>query len=186
METVGSDSRMGARVRERREKLGMSVRTLAAQAGFSPSFISQVENDQASPSIASLQKIAACLDCTLSEFFQSEELRPAAIVRANLRPRIETGWSKAHIENLGTATTAKLEPVVVTLRSGGTSGKHLHALAQEQFVLIISGEITLELDGSEHLLTRGDAVTLFANKPFRWINASGDIAQLLVVSIRTL
>ncbi len=46
----------------------MSVRMLAKQAGFSPSFMSQVENGQVSPSISSMEKIAAAVGVTLGAF----------------------------------------------------------------------------------------------------------------------
>jgi len=39
----------------------MYLRTLAEKTDFSPSFISQVENRQASPSISSIEKIALAL-----------------------------------------------------------------------------------------------------------------------------
>jgi XRE family transcriptional regulator, regulator of sulfur utilization len=164
----------------------LSVRTLAAKTGFSPSFISQVENCQASPSIASLEKIAAALDVTLVEFFQSGEARSSVVVRAEQRPRLESGWSKAEIESLGMDRASRLEPMLITLRAGGASGKRPHTLPREQFVFIVSGEVTLSLDGVELVLTKGDAVTVAPQKPFRWVNASAEPAQLLVVSSRIL
>ena len=60
---------VGERVRSLRTALNMSVRSLASRAGFSPSFISQVENGLVSPSIASLERIASILDVTLAGFF---------------------------------------------------------------------------------------------------------------------
>jgi XRE family transcriptional regulator, regulator of sulfur utilization len=177
---------LGELVRQRREELGMSVRTLAAGSGFSPSFISQVENGQASPSIASLQKITACLSSTIADLFRSGELPHTAVIRADQRPQINSDWSKAHLESLRTSGTAKLEPVLITLRAGGASGKHPHALPSEQFVFILSGEVTLVLDdASEQLLQQGDAVTIAPHKPIYWINKSSESTQLLVVSNRT-
>lgn len=186
MATTSADSQVGELLRDLREKRRLSVRTLAAKAGFSPSFISQVENGQASPSIASLEKIAATLDVTLVEFFQSGEARSSVVVRAEQRPRLESGWSKAGIESLGVDRATRLEPVLITLRAGGTSGKRAHTLPREQFAFVVGGEITLLLDGAEQVLTKGDAVTISPQKPFRWVNSSGEAAQLLVVSSRAL
>lgn len=178
----GIEYHVGELLRELREKRGLSVRTLAGNAGFSPSFISQVENGQASPSIASLEKIAACLDITLAEFFQAGATRSSAVVRAHERPRLESGWSKAEIESLGAGRVTRLEPVLITLRAGGISGKHPHTLARDQFIFVISGEVTLVLDDTESLLHTGDAATISAQTPYRWVNSSEEPAQLLVVS----
>jgi transcriptional regulator with XRE-family HTH domain len=182
---TGIEYQVGELLRELREKRGLSVRTLAATAGFSPSFISQVENGQASPSIASLEKIAACLDITLAEFFQAGAARSSAVVRSNERPRLESGWSKAEIESLA-GRASRLEPVLITLRAGGVSGKHPHTLARDQFIFVISGEVSLVLDDSESMLTKGDAATISAQTPYRWVNSSEQPAQLLVVSSRSL
>lgn len=69
-------------VRRLREARGLSVRTLASKCGFSASFISQVELGQASPSIASLDRIAAALGVTLGEFFQAVTPSGPSIIRA--------------------------------------------------------------------------------------------------------
>src|SRR5262249_33610820 len=119
---IGIELQVGELLRELREKRGLSVRTLAANAGFSPSFISQVENGQASPSIASLEKIASHLNITLAEFFQAGASRSSAIVRSTERPRLESGWSKAEIESLWGGRSLRLEPVLITIRAGGMSG----------------------------------------------------------------
>jgi len=47
----------------------MSLRSLATRTDFSPSFISQLENGQVSPSIHSMEKIANTLGVTLGAFF---------------------------------------------------------------------------------------------------------------------
>lgn len=185
MVTNSSETQVGERLRDLRETRSLSVRTLAGRAGFSPSFISQVENGQASPSIASLEKIAAALDVTLVEFFQTGKTHSSTVVYADHRPRLESGWSKAGIESLGIDLTSRLEPVLITLRGGGTSGKHPHALPREQFAYIVSGEVTLTLDGVQQALNRGDAVTIAPRKSFRWVNPSSQPAELLVVSSRT-
>ena len=60
---------IGEHIRRLRLRRHTSVRAFAAQTGFSPSFISQLENGQVTPSLGSLQKIAETLGVTLGEFF---------------------------------------------------------------------------------------------------------------------
>jgi transcriptional regulator with XRE-family HTH domain len=177
-----TDYQIGEVVREHRERLSLSVRTLAARAGFSPSFISQVENGLASPSIASLDKIASCLGITLADFFRSGEGHHSTVVRAANRPKLESEWSKAELENLAAASSVRFEPVLITLQPGGSSGKKLHAPRHEQFILIVCGNVTLVQDSSEIHLGKGDAITVFPDMPVRWVNSFSKPAQLLVVS----
>ena len=64
---------VGERIRQLRLGRGLSVRTLAAETGFSPSLISQVEHSHVMPSIGSLERIAMALGVSLSTFFAEAE-----------------------------------------------------------------------------------------------------------------
>ena len=85
---------VGEMVRRFRALRQLSVRTLADKCGFSPSFISQVERGQASPSIASTERIATALGVTLGEFFRAASPSLPAIVRVKDRPVLQSQWSQ--------------------------------------------------------------------------------------------
>jgi len=89
---------IGAAVRRLREMRNLTLRAVAEQAGFSASFLSQVENEQASPSISSMERIAAALGVTLGEFFQTFEQNPARVIRADSRQTLYSGWSNTRLE----------------------------------------------------------------------------------------
>jgi transcriptional regulator with XRE-family HTH domain len=182
MTVAKTDNHIGEMLRLHREKTGISVRTLAARAGFSPSFISQVENGIASPSIGSLEKIAACLDVTLAELFAGHNDPVSNIVRAKERPRLESGWSQAEIESLQSERSSRLNPLLITLQPGGASGKKGHSINREQFIFVVAGQVTLSLENVEQTLSKGDAVTIRAKSPALWVNSSTKPVQLLFVS----
>jgi transcriptional regulator with XRE-family HTH domain len=182
MAEAKTNNHIGEMIRLHREKTDISVRTLAARAGFSPSFISQVENGIASPSIGSLEKIAACLDVSLAELFARHDDPASNIVRAKARPRLESGWSQAEIESLHSERSSRLNPLLITLQPGGASGKRGHAINREQFVFVVAGQVTLTLDGVNQTLRKGDAVTIRAESPALWVNGSERPVQLLFVS----
>jgi hypothetical protein len=69
-----------------------------------------------------LERIATALGVTLVEFFQATEARTSLVVKESKRPRLESAWSKAKIEALG-VQHSKIEPVLITLRPGGSSGE---------------------------------------------------------------
>lgn len=111
-------------VRRLRKAARYSVRTLAGKTGFSPSFISQIENGQASPSIASLERIAQSFGVGLSDFFETLSSDGPAVVKAHEREVIASAWSRATLEGLGTiGGQAKVEAVMITLNEEGSSGK---------------------------------------------------------------
>jgi transcriptional regulator with XRE-family HTH domain len=180
-----SERTVGEAIRERRENQRMSVRTLASKAGFSPSFISQLENSQASPSINSLERIADCLGLTLGAFFNALEPREAAVTRASERRQLTSGWSKAKIESLGHGAAAlAMEPVLVTLAIGGSSGKAAAPPAHEEFVFVLDGEVTLTLAANDFVLRTGDAASIPTGQLRKFRNRGVCPARIIIVSAR--
>ncbi len=186
---------LGETLRRLRGRAQLSLRSLAEQTGFSASFLSQVENGQASPSIASMERIAAALGVTMGQVFDGVEQRSPipAVVRAGDRVTLTSEWSKGKIESLGAASTgARLEPVLLTLASGGKSGTRPYSSAREEFALILEGSVVLTLEEQgpggtpeqEYVLQSGDAVTIRAGIGRRWQNPGPAPVKLVMVSVR--
>src|ERR1700758_3301902 len=119
------EQNLGELLRKLREERGVSLRSLAEESGFSASFLSQVENGQASPSISSMERIAAALGITLWQFFQAAEGKRANVVRSSDRSRLSLEWSHAEVEALGfLGNHNQLQAVLVNLKPQGLSGKN--------------------------------------------------------------
>jgi quercetin dioxygenase-like cupin family protein len=163
----------------------MSVRTVAAQTGFSPSFISQVENGQASPSITSLERIAMVLGVTLAGFFMTQQQEAGVVTRTGDRWELASAWSQARIEALGSiGGNSHLEAVLITIASGGRSGKQPSSHPGEEFALVFDGEVSLTLGSDVHLLRRGDTASFSSETPHLWENPGPATAQVVIVSPR--
>jgi transcriptional regulator with XRE-family HTH domain len=176
---------VGERIRQLRLGLGMSVRALATKTGFSPSLISQVERNQVTPSIGSLERIAMALEVSLGKFFAEPETGAVGLVRASARQKLISTWSAVSIEALGpTDGAGTLEPVLMTLAPGGRSGKYPIAYSGERFALVLEGQVTLILGGEVHVLGKGDALTFATANPHQWENTGTGPAQVLIVTIR--
>jgi XRE family transcriptional regulator, regulator of sulfur utilization len=183
--TEGEQS-VGEALRRLRKESRVSVRMLASKCGFSPSFISQVELGQTSPSIASLDRIASALGVTLGQFFLTSERSAPAVVKASQRPMFQSAWSRSQIESLSPHNMGShLEALLITMASGGVSGGRLHARETELFAFVFAGDVWLELDdNSQLLLQRGDAITIPSGTLHRWENRSASAVQLLKIMAR--
>lgn len=178
---------VGARIRQLRLSLGMSVRALAAQTGFSPSLISQAENGQVTPSIGSLERIARALGVGLSKFFAEPETSPVRLVRASARPKLTSTWSPVSVEALAPLDEAgKLESVMLTMAPGGRSGLFPAAPGGEKFALVVEGELTLRLGDEVHILRKADAITFTPVTPYEWTNISAGPSQVVIVTERVV
>jgi transcriptional regulator with XRE-family HTH domain len=178
---------VGGRIRQLRLSLGMSVRSLAAKTGFSPSLISQVEHGQVTPSIGSLERIAMALGVSLGKFFSEPDTDAVGLVRASARQQLTSTWSPVSIEALSSMDGAgKLESVLMTLAPGGRSGKYPATAAGERFAFIVEGEVTLTLGDEVYMLGKGDAVTFAPANPHQWENTGVGTAQVMIVAGRFL
>jgi transcriptional regulator with XRE-family HTH domain len=176
---------VGERIRQLRLGLGLSVRALAAETGFSPSLISQVEHSHVMPSIGSLERIAMALGVSLSTFFAEPETHSEGLVRANARQKLTSTWSPVSIEALRPMKGAgMLEPVLIVMEPGGRSGKFPTAHAGEKFVLVSDGEVTLTLGDEVHELRTGDAITFASAIPHQLENTGAGPAHVVTVTVR--
>ena len=66
--------RLGERIKELREKRGMSQEDLAKKTALSQSTVSQVEREEKDPSLSTLQKIAEGLDVHIAMLFANENV----------------------------------------------------------------------------------------------------------------
>lgn len=64
---------IGNRIRELRQKVGLSGRALAIKVGLDPSQINKIEHNINKPSLDALEKICTALGITLSEFFSDTQ-----------------------------------------------------------------------------------------------------------------
>jgi transcriptional regulator with XRE-family HTH domain len=176
----------GAHIRHLRMQAAMSLRTLARQTGFSPSFISQLERGEVSPSIGSMEKIAATLGVSLSQFFAAAAAGEGGkIVRAVDREALSSGWSQAEIQALSLpGPTMRLEAILVTLRPGGRSGKYPYGDAREEFAFVVRGTLILTLGVEEHRLRRGDSAAILPGELRLWRNPGRAPAQVMIIAAR--
>ena len=182
-EMASREQQVGDHLRDVRTRQGFSVRALAARAGCSPSFISQVEHGQASPSISSLERLVQALGMTLGDFFRAAT--PPAVLRSHERAALTSSWSGAQIETLAPAGVGRaLEPLLITLEPGGQSGGQPYTRGEDAFAFVCEGDVLLTLSDTTHRLTRGDAATFSGETPHRWENVGREPARMVVVSAR--
>jgi transcriptional regulator with XRE-family HTH domain len=182
---TGVEQNLGEIVRRLWTARELSVRTLASRAGFSPSFISQVEHNQASPSIASLQRLADALGVSRGDFFRDRGGDARPVTRATMRPRLTIWWSRARIEALSPMGAGRgFEAVMITLGAGGSSGKRPHAHAGQALAIVFDGAVRLTLGAEVLRLVAGDTVSLDPGTLHLWENPARKPVRLVLVSTR--
>jgi len=170
---------LGARIRALRVARGATLRKLAAEARVTESFLSQVERGVASPSIASVQRIARALGTSIAELFATDD-RAGIVVRAADRRRIAYQGLGAIDEFLTRATDGKLQLILSTIEPGGGTGDEAYTHdSDEEVVVVLEGTLDLWVGPEHYRLETGDAVTLASRIPHRNTNPGPGVARVL-------
>ena len=171
---------LGARLRGLRKERALSQRELADLADLSPNAISLIERDEISPSVATLQRLAAALGVKMSYFFESATVARILHFRPNQRPVIR--GAGLTIEGLGARLTGQqMEPFFITLAPHADMGTGQVVHTGHEFVCCLAGRVRYEIDGAAYVLEPGDFLLFEANLPHRWGNPGDEDARLLLV-----
>ncbi len=148
---------IGARVRERRKELGLSLQALAQRTGLTASFLSLVERDHNQPSLDSLRRIADALQVPPFYFTHAPGINP--VVRRNERVRLTFPKNGVTSELLIPSMRGRLEVIITRARpnSGNICLPPNHDT--EECILVLEGQLKVKLTTGEYLLEVGDTIT---------------------------
>lgn len=161
---------MGAKLRERRRALNLTLDEVARRAGLTKGFISDVERDQTSPSVASLLAICEALGISVGTLFEGAG---KAVVRKADRKRIRFGGTRLEDYLLSPSTRSRIQVVLSQMAPAGSGGEEAYRLpAEEEFVLVLEGSLRITVNGEDTVLKEGDAMTFDPRLPHTFANAS--------------
>ncbi|MBN2550693.1 MAG: helix-turn-helix transcriptional regulator [Anaerolineales bacterium] len=172
---------VGRRLRELRSERGLSIRALAEQSGLNVNTLSLIENGKTSPSVSTLQQIAAALKLPINAFFESQS-PPRNIVHQKASSRQTAGFAHGTLADLGTDfSRADLEPYMVTLELQANSGDTPIVHTGVEFVFCLEGQIGYEVAGQKFTLDPGDSLLFEAHLPHFWRNTGEGASRSLLL-----
>jgi transcriptional regulator with XRE-family HTH domain len=172
---------MGQRIREVRQKKGMTLREAAVAAGVSESFLSQVERGLANPSVASLRRIADAMHERVASFFVGEPPQ-GMLVRVKDRRRLVHPMGMLEDYLLTPATARRLQIIYCVVGPGEGSGEERYThVADEECIVVLSGCLEVGIGDETYTLNSGDALLLDPKNQHGFHNPGPDPATMLWV-----
>lgn len=170
---------IGSKIKRLRQQLNLSQSELADRCELTKGYISQLENDLTSPSIATLIDILAALGTDLSEFFRKEDDRRITFSENDFIEKHDDGMVLKWI--IPNAQKNEMEPVLVELLSGAsTSADFPHD--GEEFGYVLDGKICITLGESKYVCKKGETFYYEASKSHNIKNVGKTPARILWVS----
>lgn len=161
---------IGSRLRAARLSKGLTLGAVATSAGITQGFISRLERDQVSPSVATLVSICDAVGLRVGELFEAP---PTQIVRAGHGSPINFGGEGATETLLTPGNQQHVQVIQSVIEPGGTAGLDLYVLdADAEFSFVLRGDLELVIGSEVFELGAGDAMTFRGRDPHTWRNAS--------------
>ncbi len=169
---------IGYKIKELRIQKSLTQEELADRAELSKGFISQLERDLTSPSIATLVDILQCLGTNLEEFFSGTTAEQVVFKKSDYFEKYDTELKNDVKWIIPNAQKNIMEPILLTLDAGGSDNPH----EGEEFGYVLNGSITLHIGNRSFKAKKGESFYFTANKQ-HYITASEKTgATLLWVS----
>lgn len=157
---------------------GLTQEELADRAELSKGFISQLERDLTSPSIATLMDILQCLGTDLKDFFNDSPDEQVVFKSTDYFEKIDSDFKNRIEWIIPNAQKNTMEPIRITLEpDGSTYPDNPHE--GEEFGYVLQGSITLYLGKKIFKVRKGESFYFTPNKE-HYIKASSKSGASLI------
>lgn len=182
-ETVNRD--LGGRVRHLRTARGWSLEALATASGVSRSMLSQIEREQANPTLAVTLRIARAFGLSLGELLEMPGAASAVnVIRANDHAFHYRSDQACRIRTLSPLSLEKdVEFYEVRLQPGGALHSAAHFEGTREFLTVQKGHIRIESANDAEDLVDGDSASYRADVKHAMINTGKSEAVVFLIVV---
>ena len=155
---------IGNKIKNLRTQKGLTQEELADRCELSKGFISQLERNLTSPSIATLIDILQCLGTDLKEFFNDSQDTQVAFRQTDYFEKVDEELQNKIEWIIPNAQKNMMEPIRLTLSPGGSTYPD-NPHEGEEFGYVLSGSITLMLGKKSIKVKKGESFYFTAKTP---------------------
>lgn len=160
--------RVGARLRNARLLQRLTIAQVADTAGVTKGFLSRLERDEASPSVATLIALCDVLSIEVGSLFSAPERQVVSLDEA---PFINMGGSGVTERLITPRGESRVQILWSCAEPGGSGGAEPYTVNTEVETLhVLDGEIVVRFPDEEKHLVAGDSLTFRGHDPHTWHN----------------
>lgn len=178
---------LGGRIRQLRSDRKWSLETLSNASGVSRSMLSQIERNEANPTLAVTMRIARALGITVGDLVESPgAISRISVIRTNDPAQIYKSDRLCEIRTLSPLQLEKdVEIYQLQLQPEGELRSSPHFEGTREFLFVEKGKVRVESAADCEGLEKGDSASYRADVPHAIVNAGkGEAICFLVVIYR--
>jgi len=175
---------LGQKIRRLRQEERLTLQDLSDLSGLSKPLLSQIENDQVTPPIATLLKIAKGLKVGIHYFFEEQEDRRKVVLMRggelkSSRRRSGNDSPQSYLyHSLAPGMRHKsMEPFLVEFDTGEWDDSLLYSHEGEEFIYLLEGELEFHFGAEIMILKPGDSIYYFSSEPHGFISRGNTNAK---------
>lgn len=170
---------IGEKIKRLRLANQLTLEELANRSELTKGFLSQVERNLTSPSIATLEDILEALGTTLKDFFNEKQEEQIVFKKDDYFVNEQDDYMISYI--VPNAQKNEMEPILIELEKGKTS-MVMEPQDGEEFGYVVSGKVKLHYGHKEFVVKRGETFYLKSNQSHYLENTSDTKAKVIWVS----
>lgn len=170
---------IGAKIKRLRLSNQLTLEELANRSELTKGFLSQLERDLTSPSIATLENILEALGTNLKDFFSEDEDEQIVFSKDDFFENTQDDYKISYI--IPNAQKNEMEPILIELKEDKKS-MEINPHDGEEFGYVIQGKVTLVNGEEEYDVKKGETFYLKGNLPHYIINKNDTLAKVIWVS----
>jgi transcriptional regulator with XRE-family HTH domain len=172
---------IGEKIKQLRIKMDLTQEELANRCELSKGFISQVERNLTSPSIATLTDLLEALGDNLKNFFSDSDNEQIVFHKEDMFEQEDNTLNHVIHWVVPNAQKNQMEPILIKILKGGRSQPYC-AYDGEAFGYVTRGCVYLHLGGRKFKLKKGESFYYKANAEHYLVNAADYEAEVLWVT----
>lgn len=147
---------IGAKIKQLRLLNGLTQQELADRSELSKGYISQLEKNIVTPTIATLQDILTGLGTNLAEFFSGTYASQIVFKKKDMFTKNDENEGRQIVWVVPDCQKNAMEPIIMTLQPGGVSYED-DPHEGEEFGYVLEGSVKLEINEKKHTVTKGQS-----------------------------
>lgn len=176
------NSIIASNLKRLRKEKNLSLSKLSELSGVSKVMLGQIEREESNPTINTVWKIATGLKVPYTYIIDEPKSNTILIKKQELIEQLSED-NKFKIYNyFSTNNTRNFELFTSKLDTESSYYSKGHGDKSEEYLLILQGELTLNIEDKNYVLNDGDSIQFDASKPHTYINSSTSIVEMIIIN----
>lgn len=171
-------------VRALRTGRGWSLDELAGRSGVSKGMVVQIEGARTNPSVGTLCRLADAFGVTVARLLEATDVRPVRVSSLSSAPILWRGHGGGIARLLGGVNKPDfVELWEWVLQPNDHHTSYDHAAGTRELLHVLDGEVTVTIDGTDHVARTGDTVDFAADRGHGYRNDGDSSARIVMVVV---